>query len=213
MLSLCLSVALGLPILTACNPVYTHKSIPYNGAHSYPRLAIRQDNSSTTSPDGGQGPIYNLNNNTCDDFNTMSASEQWKAISGDQVLQTFNTMFQENQLICSECFGMSKGACTSNSADCQEGLRDVSKLNNTPRWDTAAAHFASDVDMSDLICSIQTGECGGAPSCKDCNGPGSYAILKSLETLSNSLKNTYGMSLSSYTILLILDQRNEVADA
>lgn len=144
----------------------------------------------------GSAPAFNLNNITCQDLVNLNSSQQWAAVEGDNMVETFNTMFDSNQLVCLDCFGMSKSDCKSKDPDCLEGLADLAvpehtKGQGSPRWDTAAALFAQDADITDLICEIGTSQCSGAPSCYDCDGPGAFALLKSLSTLHNTLQNIY----------------------
>ena len=145
------------------------------------------------SPAKSSGPVWNPTNANCDELVDLTPAQQWKAVDGDFVAQTMDKMFQSNQLVCPDCFGMDKEECTSTSPECKNGLRDLARPNGKgkPRWDAAAAIFARDTELTDLMCIIQTGECGAAPSCKDCDGPGAYAILKSLETMHNVLQNAY----------------------
>ena len=88
---------------------------------------------------------------------------------------------------------MEKGTCKSKNPLCQNGLRDLATLSGgkAPRWDTAVAHFAQDPDISDLKCELGGVECMSAPVCLSCNGPGSFAMLKSLETMYDTLENLY----------------------
>ncbi|MGI4812135.1 MAG: hypothetical protein ACRYGG_02150 [Janthinobacterium lividum] len=126
-------------------------------------------------------------------MSNMNATEQWAAVNGDKVVSQFEDMWSSNSLVCSECFGMSKGLCKSKSAGCQQGIADLATPSgtNTSRWDTAVAIFAQDTDISDLQCQIQTGECSSAPSCLSCDGPGAWAMLKSMETMHNTFQNIY----------------------
>ncbi|KAL9626701.1 MAG: hypothetical protein Q9164_007814, partial [Protoblastenia rupestris] len=88
---------------------------------------------------------------------------------------------------------MDKGACASEDPECENGLRDLATPEGTEkaRWDTAAAIFAKNADLTDLMCQIRTGECSAAPNCKSCDGPGGFALLKSLQTMHNTLQNIY----------------------
>ena len=139
---------------------------------------------------GGAGMIngteypWNPTNATCNGMNNLNSSQIWSYVDGDSVVQSFNSMYAGNQLMCSECFGMDKGACTSTDPRCQNGLQDLAKPPGSPssRWDTGAAIFAQNVDLADLNCDIGSTECSGAPSCSDSDGPGAFALLKCLET-------------------------------
>lgn len=57
--------------------------------------------------------------------------------------------------------------------------------------DTAVAHFANVVATLDLVCSVGTSPCSSPPSCGECNGPGGFAMMKSLSTLHNTLQNVF----------------------
>ena len=143
-----------------------------------------QDVSGGTGLINGTNYPWNPSNATCDAMNNLNASQMWNYVNGDSVVQSFNSMYASNQLMCSECFGMERGACTSTNPRCQNGLRDLAKPpgSSDSRWDTGAAIFAQDIDLADLNCDIGSTECSGAPSCNDCDGPGAFALLKSLET-------------------------------
>ena len=152
-----------------------------------------QTSSSASSTTSVPPLPWNLNNITCAELSYLNTSQQWAHVDGDSAVDTFQQMFSGNKLICSECFGEDKGACTSTDPKCQNGLADLGTLagSKTPRWDTAVAHFAQDADENDLECQIGTSECSGAPSCGDADGPGAFLMLKSLETMHNSLQNIY----------------------
>ncbi|KAL9040590.1 MAG: hypothetical protein Q9214_004427, partial [Letrouitia sp. 1 TL-2023] len=138
-------------------------------------------------------PPYNLKNITCDDLNNLNASAQWDAVDGDNMLQTFINMYNSDKLICKECFGMLKSDCNSKDRTCQTGIKSLSKLKGATdsSWTVAAGHFAQNENVDDLSCDIGPSQCTVAASCDECNGPGSYAILKSLSTAHNSFEANY----------------------
>lgn len=120
----------------------------------------------------------------------MDSAHQWKSVNGDDTLQTFRTMYLENQLLCSECYGMNKITCTSSDPACDEGLMDLSMSGNQSRWDQALGVFAQ--SQSDLDCDIEdSSQCSEAPQCSSDHGPAGLALLKSMTTMHNSLSNIY----------------------
>ena len=124
----------------------------------------------------------------------LNGSQQWAAVNGDSVVQAYSQMYSGNKLMCSDCFGMDKGACSSKDPGCQNGLRDLAMIANTTghsRWDTGVAIFAQDGDDTDLLCDIGVGECSSSPKCELLDGPGAWALLKSIETMHNMLNNMY----------------------
>lgn len=124
----------------------------------------------------------------------LSPVQQWSAVDGDKVVQNFVDMYAGNKLMCSDCFGQNKGACNSKDPTCENGLRDLANIANgtrQSRWDTAAAIFAQDGDDTDLLCDIGTSECSSSPKCELLDGPGAWALLKSIETMYNTLENVY----------------------
>lgn len=138
--------------------------------------------------------IWNLKNVSCGDFSyTVNGSQQWALVNGDLVVSTFESMFASNALICPDCWGGNNNTCTSSDWRCRSGLRELSQPNASvpARWDTAAAHFARQGSETDLTCGIMQTECSGAPDCTACNGPGPWAIIKSLETMQNLMENIY----------------------
>lgn len=140
--------------------------------------------------------IWNMKNVDCDGFSyTMNGSQQWTLVDGDQVVSTFESMFASNALICTDCWGQTNATCTSSDWRCQYGLRDLSHANGNAsrpaRWDTAAARFARQGSETDLVCDIMQTECSAAPDCKACDGPGPWAIIKSLQTMQNLMKNIH----------------------
>ena len=168
---------------------------PSNGDATVPPTTT--SNSPLAESSGGSSPspsIWNLNNSNCRDFSyAENGSQQWALVNGDLVVSTFESMFASNALICPECWGGNNNTCTSPDWQCQSGLKDVSQPNisSPARWDTAAAHFAGLGSETDLTCGIMQTECSGAPECTSCNGPGPWAILKSLETMQNLMENIY----------------------
>ena len=172
---------------TTSTPVTSNSTIPTS---SKPKAATTTD----TDPSTISGPVWKQSNYTCDQLSYMTPAEQWKAVNGDLVVQTLDQMFSGNQLICPQCWEQYPGQCDSSSEMCKYGLKDLAKPNGTgtPRWDTAAAHFAEDTDVLDLMCQMEgSSECSSPPSCGDCNSPGTWAILKSIETMHNGLQNVY----------------------
>ena len=138
--------------------------------------------------------IWNSHNTNCRDFSfAQNGSQQWALVDGDAVVSTFESMFASNALICPDCWGGDNNTCTSSDWRCRSGLKDVSQPNasSPARWDTAAAHFAGLGSETDLTCGIMQTECSGAPDCTSCNGPGPWAIIKSLETMQNLMENIY----------------------
>ncbi len=151
-------------------------------------------NMAMSSGNSLQNPTIWMNNVSCGDFTfTVNGSQQWSLLNGDLVVSTFESMFASNALICPDCWGGDSHTCTSSDWRCQYGLRDLSHSNTSlsPRWDTAAAHFAGQGSETDLTCGVMQTECSGAPDCKSCNGPGPWAIIKSLETMQNLMENIY----------------------
>lgn len=145
-------------------------------------------------PEDGSAPPWNLNNVSCYELTFLNGSQQWAAVNGDSAVETLNEMYSGNKMMCSDCFGMSLGACTSKDITCEKGLKDLSAIANTTgqaRWDTAAAIFAQDPDDTDLMCDIGTSECSSSPKCELLDGPGAWAILKSIETMYDMLENVY----------------------
>ena len=164
---------------------------------SNPPMLKSTDSSSLAVSSGGSSPspsIWNLNNASCGDFSyTVNGSQQWALVNGDLVVSTFESMFASNALICPECWGGNNNTCTSSDWRCRSGLKEVSQPNASfpARWDTAAAHFARQGSETDLTCGIMQTECSGAPEFTACNGPGPWAIIKSLETMQNLMENIY----------------------
>ena len=154
-------------------------------------------NSPLAESSAGSSPspsIWNLHNTNCRDFSyTENGSQQWALVNGDLVVSTFESMFASNALICPGCWGGDNNTCTSPDWRCRSGLKDVSQPNasSPARWDTAAAHFAGLGSETDLTCEIMQTECSGAPECTSCNGPGPWAIIKSLETMQNLMEDIY----------------------
>ena len=156
--------------------------------------------STFAGPQDGTKAPWNLNNVSCHEMDFLDAQQQWAAVNGDSVVETFSDMYSGNKLMCSECFGRDKQACTSKDVTCQRGLKDLAAIANTTgqaRWDTAAAIFAQDPDDSDLMCDIGTSECSGSPKCELMDGPGAWAVLKSIETMYNQLDNVYNSILAA----------------
>lgn len=121
----------------------------------------------------------------------MNGSEIWAAVDGDKVVETMKKMFAENQLVCDDCFGQQKDSCQSHDPSCTHGLRDLALVGTESRWDIAAAHFAKDADISDLICRFGSKTCGTPPNCNACDGTGAWAVLKSIMTLHGQLETVW----------------------
>ncbi|KAI4212618.1 MAG: hypothetical protein LQ351_004690 [Letrouitia transgressa] len=141
-------------------------------------------------------PPYNLKNITCDDLNGLNASARWDAVDGDNMLQTFINMYNSDKLVCDQCFNQRPSDCPASDRkrpQCQTGINAQSKLKGAtdPSWTVAAGLFAQNENVDDLSCDIGPNQCNVAASCDECNGPGSYAILKSLATAHNSFEANY----------------------
>lgn len=68
----------------------------------------------------------------------------------------------------------------------------LSQLPIYRRDGTLQPHIFAMLDSeTDLTCQIGDTECLGAPQCQLCNGPGSFAVVKSLQTLHNYFVNIY----------------------
>jgi len=129
-------------------------------------------------------------NVTCDQWELLDSSGQWQSVNADGILQTFRTMYLENQLLCADCYGMDKATCSSNDPTCDEGLRDLSMSGDTSRWDQAVGVFTQ--SQADLNCGIEdSSQCSEAPQCTSDHGPAGLALLKSMTTMHNSLSNVY----------------------
>ena len=155
--------------------------------------------SSATSNDGEQSttpidtsfvPSWESTNVTCDQWLLMDPSDQWSSVNANSALQTFREMYLENQLLCQECYGMSKNMCSSSDPACDQGLEDLSMSGNISRWDQAMGVFAQ--TQTDLNCDIEdSSQCSQAPECSSEHGPTGIALLKSMTTMHNSLSNIY----------------------
>lgn len=153
---------------------------------SFPTGTSSSDYSPSTSGDS--------ENITCTDLLSLNASQKWDVVHGDDAVTKFIDMFNSNKLVCTECFGKSKEDCQSKREQCQNGIKDLSILPHTHNtsWTVAAAHFAQNVDASDLTCVIGPGTCSASPSCESSKtGLASYAVLKSLTTAHNSFQANY----------------------
>ena len=129
-------------------------------------------------------------NTTCDEWHLLDASEQWQSVNADGILQTFRMMYIENQLLCADCYGMTKALCSSSDPTCDQGLRDLAMSGNESRWDQAVGIFTQ--TQSDLNCGIEdSSQCSQAPACTSDHGPAGLALLKSMSTMHNSLSNVY----------------------
>ena len=129
-------------------------------------------------------------NVSCDQWYLLDSSAQWQSVNGDGTLQTFRTMYMENQLLCADCYGMDKTTCSSNDPTCQQGLRDLAMSGTENRWDQAMGVFTQ--SQSDLNCGIEdSSQCSEAPACTSDHGPAGLALLKSMTTMHNSLSNVY----------------------
>lgn len=135
-------------------------------------------------------PSWEAINITCDDWLLLEPSDQWQAANANATLQTFRQMYLENQLLCEDCYGMSKTTCTSDDPTCQNGLQDLAQAGDINRWDQALGIFAQ--SQADLNCAIQdSSQCSQAPQCDSEHGPAGLALLKSMTTMHNSLSNIY----------------------
>ena len=144
---------------------------------------------------------WNLKNTDCDSLASLRPEEQWKSVDGDKMLVKFENWFLTNKLICEDCLGKDKEDCTSKDDNCKAGLSDLSKRGDSadPRWDTAAAHFSQTISRLDLTCAIGATSCVSPPSCDETNGPGGFALMKSLTTAHNSFQNIYTAIESAYS--------------
>ena len=194
------SSVFAIPATTMMNPIdNSRKGTAPGAATTTPDPSIPHVTKSSSSVVSSHTPkpppsVWNFKNVNCGDFSyKKNGSEQWALVNGDVVVSTFESMLASNALICPDCWGGDNTTCTSSDWRCKYGLRDVSQPNASfpARWDTAAAHFARLGSETDLTCGIMQTECSGAPGCDACNGPGPWAIIKSLETMQNLLENIY----------------------
>ena len=129
-------------------------------------------------------------NVSCDEWQLLDSSDQWSSVDADGTLETFRTMYLENQLLCAECYGMSKGTCSSSDPACDRGLQDLAMSGNESRWDQGIGVFTQ--SQSDLNCGIEdSSQCNQAPECTSDHGPAGLVLLKSMTTMHNSLSNVY----------------------
>lgn len=188
------SIGTSAKAMSSSSSMYFNKDRIDGDATVFPTTT---SNSPLAESSGGSSPspsVWNLHNTNCRDFSyAETGSQQWALVNGDLVVSTFESMFASNALICRDCWGGDNNACTSPDWRCRSGLKDVSQPNasSPARWDTAAVHFAGLGSETDLTCGIMQTECSGARECTSCNGPGPWAIIKSLETMQNLMEDIY----------------------
>lgn len=152
---------------------------------------------------GIDGPAFNLKKLSCKDYPIgVTAQEEWKAVDGDNTVQAFVDMYNEDKLFCYPCFNKDKKDCQDSSASCNRGIKTASELQNSndnsmadPSWSIAAALFAQYKNAEGFTCKLGgNNPCSSPPTCDECNngdGAGSSAILKSLSNAYTSFQKTH----------------------
>ncbi|KAL8689996.1 MAG: hypothetical protein Q9218_004459 [Villophora microphyllina] len=160
------------------------------------------DNSQTSS--GTDGPAYNLKKLSCKDYPLgVTAEEEWDAADGDNTMQAYVDMFNNDRLYCRACYNRRKEDCQDKSSACARGLKTASQLENSgdpknpapPNWSLGVALFAQYGNAEGYTCKLGgNNPCSVPPTCDQCNygdGAGSSALLKSISNAYTSFQKTH----------------------
>ena len=137
--------------------------------------------------------IMSSTNITCGETTQLTGLQLWQQMHVDMALENFTTMFNEDALICDQCFGLTASQCSSRDNEtCARGLRTTSGDNSDgPSWSVAAGLYSRAQGLNDYSCKLGPGPCSAAPLCGSVpTGPAAWAILQSLSTAHNSYQTS-----------------------
>ena len=107
-----------------------------------------------------------LTNSSCENIQGAK-SHGWQLANGDEVVDQFQRMYDENLLYCRPCWALPKSQCNNTITWCDLGLRDASGQDThtgvvgTPRIDQGIGLFAN--ASARYQCSGAAGQCRRSP--------------------------------------------------